>query len=109
MALENGLRNAVEATAGHHDDTGLPSVVVTWGTTDRDFYVSVLDRGVGLPGGVHRVFDIGSTTKRGHLGMGLALAKQAVRTLGGRVALRPRKDGGVGYEFRWPRPRGNPQ
>lgn len=104
MILDNGLRNAIEATSGLSMATGLSSVIVTWGATDRDFFCSILDRGMGLPTAIHKIFEIGSTTKKGHLGMGLALARQAARTVRGQLSVAPRRDGGVSFDFRWPRP-----
>jgi signal transduction histidine kinase len=98
MAARNGLRNAIEAA----ESVSEGKVVINWGKTDRDYWVAVLDNGIGLPAGADRAFDIGSTSKEGHLGMGLALAKRAIRTMHGNIWLNPRSDGGAAYEFRWP-------
>jgi signal transduction histidine kinase len=98
MAARNGFRNALEAAESVSDG----KVIINWGKTDRDYWVAVLDNGVGLPAGSDRAFDIGSTSKEGHLGMGLALAKRAVLSLHGTIRLSPRSDGGAVYEFRWP-------
>jgi signal transduction histidine kinase len=103
VAFANGLRNAIEATEGSGAGPSSP-VVVNWDETDRDYYVAVLDRGSGLPLGAERILEIGRTTKKGHLGMGLALADRSIRTMKGRLVLAPREDGGVSYEFRWPKP-----
>ena len=46
--------------------------------------------------------EIGSTTKAGHLGMGLATAQQALISLGGSVRLIP-AERGVRFEMRWPK------
>ncbi len=104
LIISNALRNALEAEAA----TGnARPVVVTWGTTDAEAWVSVLDRGVGLPPSSDRAFDIGTSSKREHMGMGLAIAKQAARSLGGTIRLSPREGGGVAFEFRWPQPEGD--
>ena len=101
VALANGLRNAIEAS----ESAGAAApIIVTWDETDTDYYVVVLDRGPGLPLGADNIFEIGETTKKGHLGMGLALADRAVRTMKGKTVLSPREGGGVSYEFRWPKP-----
>lgn len=102
IAVSNGLRNAVEATSTV-DTLPRKGVVVTWGETERDYWISIIDNGCGLPRGLDRVFDIGSSTKTGHLGMGLALARRAARSLRGDVTLSPRSEGGARYEIRWPK------
>ena len=101
MILANALRNAVEAT---HPLPKKEAIVVTWGSTDKDFWISVLDRGCGLPAAAQRIFEIGTTTKKDHLGMGLALASQAASSLNGRIDLAPREPSGARFEFRWQKP-----
>lgn len=99
VAFQNGLYNAIEASS----ELGRP-VLVTWGETDRDYWIAVLDQGHGLPPHSDQAFEIGVTTKSGeHLGMGLALARRAVRSMGGEIALSPRQGAGASYELRWPR------
>lgn len=100
LIVSNGVRNAIESVL--EIETKRP-IVVTWGETDRDTWVSVLDRGKGLPIGIQNIFELGSTTKKGHLGVGLAQAKQAAITLRGELRLSPSKEGGAQYEFRWPK------
>jgi len=103
IALVNGLKNAIEATVDPQI-TGSKSqpITVTWGDSDRDIWISIADRGAGFLPGIERVWDIGSTTKKDHFGMGLSLARRAMRSLGGDVKLAPREDGGVRFEMRWP-------
>ncbi|MEW6160248.1 MAG: HAMP domain-containing sensor histidine kinase [Verrucomicrobiota bacterium] len=99
LVVANAIRNALEAMEG----VAPPEpVVVNWGATDRDYWIAVLDRGRGLPSGFSKVFEIGTTTKKGHLGMGLALARQAALTLNGSILLSPRDPSGAKFEFRWP-------
>jgi signal transduction histidine kinase len=103
LALSNGLRNAIESAL--EADTANPStVVVAWDQTDTEYWVVILDRGVGLPPGYHRAFEFGRSSKQKHAGAGLAIAKQAVESLGGSVQLGPREGGGASYEVKWPRP-----
>jgi len=102
LALRNGLRNAIEAIEQIASPEHNLGVIVTWGTSDKHHWIAVLDNGPGLPPGSRHIFDIGTTTKVGHLGMGLALALRAVRSLKGEIELNPRGDGGTRYEFRWP-------
>lgn len=102
LCLANGLRNAIEATAALSGDTRKPPITVAWGQTDIDYWVSVLDSGVGFKGNLRRAFEIGTTTKEGHLGMGLAIANQAIGSMGGKLLLVPNARG-VRFEMRWPK------
>ena len=84
----------------------LPSVVINCGITDRDFWIVVLDEGVGLPAGADQLFEMWATgkSKSKHFGIGLPLARRAMATLGGTVDVRQREQRGVACEIRWPRP-----
>lgn len=102
LSASNGIRNAVEAVAGI--PTEKPhSIVITWGETDVDYWVAVLDRGPGVTGPAESAFGIGKTTKKGHSGFGLAIARQAIETLGGACTLQPTTEGGARFEIRWER------
>lgn len=105
LTLANGVRNAIEAVEQlHATSEDIPPVVVNWGETDRDVWIAVLDKGPGPPSAAGRAFEIGTTTKKGHLGMGLATAQQAATSLGGAVTLGLRsEEGGARFEVRWPR------
>lgn len=102
LAICNGVRNALEAVSAANLDEPHP-IVITWGQTDVDYWVAVLDRGVGLVGPPEAAFEIGKSTKQGHSGFGLAIARQAIETLGGTVVLQPAAQGGARYEARWER------
>lgn len=99
LVIVNGLRNAAEAAS----DIEADPVVVAWGQTDIDYWVSILDKGPGIVGPSEAAFGIGKTTKKGHSGFGLAVARQAIETLGGTVTLEPAAQGGAKYEARWER------
>jgi signal transduction histidine kinase len=105
IAAANGLRNAIEAVEEIGLKEAVPTpVVVNWGETDRDIWVVVLDKGSGPPNAIERAFEIGSTTKENHLGMGLATARQAVQSMSGTISLSLRAEtGGARFEIRWPR------
>jgi signal transduction histidine kinase len=105
LTFANGLRNAIEATVAVGKDTARLPITVGWGTTDLEYWVSVVDVGMGFRGNIQRAFDIGTTTKMGHLGMGLAIANQAMTSMGGRTLLVP-NERGVRFEMRWPKPTG---
>ena len=102
LAVSNGIRNSLEAVL---DST--PSephwIIVTWGETDIDCWTSILDHGPGVTGPTESAFEIGKTTKTEHSGFGLAIARQAVETLGGSCTLEPVPDGGARLEIRWER------
>lgn len=98
IVISNGLRNALEATvqAGWVSPT-----VVNFGETDVDYWITILDSGPGLSGSSEAAFDVGTTTKSGHRGFGLALARQAMLTLDGSIRLQPGSTGGARLEIRW--------
>jgi signal transduction histidine kinase len=98
IAVRNGIRNALESQAA----AGVgESVVVTWNRTDREAWVTVLDRGSGFPKRTSQVFQFGSSTKEGHVGAGLALARRCANSLHGNISVRNRDGGGAAFELRW--------
>jgi len=103
MALANGLRNAAESVELVGSSDHLHPIVVTWGDTDRDYWISIIDRGLGITGTPSSKFEVGKTTKQGHRGFGLAVAKRAMESIDGTVSLQPGTDGGASYELRWKR------
>ncbi len=99
LALCNGIKNAIEASlivAEHRR----PVVTVSWGTTDRDYWVTVIDTGPGVLENTTS-FNLGESTKAGHLGFGLGIAKQAMDTMRGEISLKNSGSGGTVYELRW--------
>lgn len=102
LATSNGIRNAVEAVSGAPGDEPHP-IIVTWGETDVDYWVAVLDRGPGVVGPAESAFGIGKTSKKGHSGFGLTIARQAIETLGGTCTLQPTTEGSARFEIRWER------
>lgn len=85
IVVANALRNAAEAVL---EEVTFAELSVVYGVTDVDFWVSIHDNGRGLPGGsTERLFDLGTSTKDGHLGMGLALSVEAARSLRGNIKL----------------------
>jgi signal transduction histidine kinase len=103
LALANGLRNAVEATLANSADGAPEPVVITWSSRPEEVWIAILDSGPGLRVDPSRVFSIGTTTKRGHFGMGLPLAQQAISSIGGDLALTNRPPRGAKLELRWPK------
>jgi len=103
LCISNGLRNAIEATSAvaAGNLSSLP-IIVAWGHTDVDCWVSIVDVGIGFKGNLERAFAMGTTTKTGHLGMGLTIAKQALSSMSGQLLLVPNPRG-VRFEMRWPK------
>ncbi len=100
LIVRNGVANALDVSTARN----LP-VTVTWGSSDRDYWIAVLDRAGMLPESVTQLFDFGTTTKAGHIGAGLALIQQAALALGGRPELSASADGTTTLRVQWPRPR----
>jgi signal transduction histidine kinase len=101
IAVTNGLRNAIEAclpvaTADHK-----PAIVINWDATDRDYWVSILDEGIGFHGSIPGAFEIGTSTK-GHSGHGLPKVRAAMVSLSGTAELIPQKDKGCVLTLTWP-------
>lgn len=101
MVVSNGLRNAVEALEALGVEPEPHSVTINWGETDVDYWVSVLDRGIGIVGPTEKAFEVGNSTKKNHSGFGLAIARQAVQTMIGVLSLEPAHGGGAVYLARW--------
>ena len=101
LSLVNGVRNAIEATRDLGGEMQRMPVTITWGQTDIDYWLSVVDVGVGFRGNLQRAFEMGTSTKAGHLGMGLATAKLAMESMSGQLLLTPNARG-ARFEMRWP-------
>lgn len=104
--LLNGVQNAVEAISrkvslGPRAGTvsvelrGIaPPEALAYGRDSREWCeLRIADDGVGPPGSVDasRVFDLGFTTKRGGTGVGLAVARNVVKQMGGSIELEARR------------------
>ena len=101
MAVVNGIRNAVEAQQAASAQPNPHDVTISWGETDVDYWFAVVDHGGGVNGPIETAFEIGNSTKKDHIGFGLAIARQAVETMIGSLTLEPAKDGGALYTARW--------
>jgi len=101
LALCNGVKNAIEAATSISNGDRSASLVVSWGQTDRDTWISIIDNGPGLRSSSANSFSLGETSKEGHLGFGLGIASQAIETLKGKVELRNSGSDGAVFELRW--------
>ena len=95
LALRNGIKNALEASA----DSSEP-IVISWDQSSIEFWIAILDFGVGLPPEGRSLFTIGSTTKSQHFGIGLAIVERVVSTLNGTATLESQSDGATRFELR---------
>lgn len=91
--VANAVRNAIEAV-GRDGSVRVIAELLTPGssrTGEPEVQIDVIDDGPGPPPGAgDRVFDLGFTTKQAGLGVGLALAREVVREMGGWISLTPR-------------------
>ena len=102
QTLYNLVQNAVDASPEH----GI--VDVTAVQQDDECIIRVGDHGPGIPPDIrHRIFEPFFSTKErklktGGMGIGLALVRQSVLAVGGRIAVRDRDGGGIEFEVRLP-------
>jgi signal transduction histidine kinase len=101
-AIRNGLKNALEASL-LAQPLSQHAITINWNKTDIDYWVSILDTGPGIVGSSEAAFRPGTSTKEGHTGFGLVVARQAMETLDGEAKLGPARNGGAIFELRWPR------
>lgn len=96
-ALENVVKNAVDALAGRGG-----TILIAADTNGAgEVHVHIADDGPGIPSGMlDRIFEPGVTTKSSGWGVGLSLTQRIVQDLhGGRVMVRARKRGGTAFEI----------
>ena len=99
LALVNGVRNAIDASPEND------RILVNCGETPDEWWLNVLDNGVGIPANSNQVFVPGRSTKpKGeHEGLGLTIAKQAIESMGGVVEVTRRTTTGTEFRLRWPK------
>ncbi len=98
LAVDQGLRNAVEAS---REAGSTAPVRLVWRVHNNTYDVLVLDSGRGLPKGFDHSFRTISTNKdkRQHQGIGLLIASRAAASIGGQMAIAPRADGGCEFSL----------
>jgi signal transduction histidine kinase len=102
QALFNLIRNGVEAMP----EGGRLWVLVQ--TLDDCVQVHIDDEGAGIdPGLAETLFQPFVTNKQNGTGLGLAVTRQIVETLGGEVGWEPRPAGGTRFSITFPRSDGN--
>ena len=105
-ALEQALRNLIGNAIDHHDrDAG--TVTVSARELNGAWEFSVVDDGPGIPPADHeKAFEMlwsCSTGKCRGTGMGLALVKRIVDSVGGCVWIEPTDGRGTTVRFTWPK------
>jgi signal transduction histidine kinase len=101
MAVVNGIRNAIESVNSAAEQRQTDGIAITWGETNADYWIAIIDDGVGLGKMTDKPIKIGHTTKSGHFGMGLSITQQAIQTLGGKLTISPSTPRGAVFELRW--------
>lgn len=102
QTLYNLVQNAVDASPDHG------TVEVTAMQQDDECVIRVSDHGQGIPLEIRdRIFEPFFSTKdrrvkTGGMGIGLALVRQSVLAVGGRISVRDRAAGGIEFEVRLP-------
>jgi len=97
QAIENLIRNAVEATAAGG------AVTVTAVTGSKGHAIEVLDTGSGIaPEDLSKVFDLYFTTKPHGTGVGLAVTQQIVSAHGGTIEVESTPGRGTRMTIRLP-------
>lgn len=104
LALSNGIRNAIESMQEiitENNQDYLPQLTIIWEETPTEYWISINDNGAGLPSNITSLFNIGKSSKDGHAGYGLAIARQALETMNGTVELSNATTGGAKYLISW--------
>jgi signal transduction histidine kinase len=100
LVVRNAITNACESMLAT-DPVSRVAVSVSYGRTDRAAWVAVVDDGLGLEVDID-FFEAGSSTKEGHDGVGLAIARRAIGAVGGAVVLTAREPRGAQLYASWP-------
>jgi two-component system sensor kinase FixL len=102
QVILNLLRNAVEAMRENAADDRMVRVS-TQCLDGQVAQVSVRDRGMGIPADrLERVFDAFYTSNASGMGMGLAISRTIIESLGGRIWATNNADRGAGLHFTLP-------
>lgn len=101
LAISNGIRNSSESIMTLTNMSDDKSITVSWGGNDQEFWVSIIDEGIGVRGNPNEAFTIGNTNKTGHTGFGMGIMRQAIDSLGGTVELSNIESGGAKLILRW--------
>lgn len=101
LAISNAIRNSFESLATRSNSDETLKIIIRWGQSDKDFWISIQDNGIGVKGNPKEAFKIGNTNKSGHIGFGMAIMQQAMINLGGYAELSDLSSGGAQLLLRW--------
>ncbi|MFE4500708.1 hypothetical protein ACFRFQ_12660 [Rhodococcus sp. NPDC056743] len=79
ILISNAYQNAIDASI---EATGTASAQVTWGFTDRNYWVRIANPFKGDRLTLTDVIDVGNSSKMAHQGRGLALVRTVASRLG---------------------------
>ena len=111
QVLENLLRNALKFTASGEIDVSVQEAHAPGQPEEGVLLFTVRDTGTGIPAeymeNIFEIFtqaDTSSTKRFGGIGLGLALTKQIVENLGGKIEAESRQGEGSLFSFTLPLP-----
>ncbi len=94
--LVNLLQNAVEALA----ETDQPRITISLARRDQSVLLTIADNGPGLsPGMADKLFTPFASEREGGLGLGLVIARDIARDMGGDLTHRASDSGGAAFEL----------
>jgi signal transduction histidine kinase len=103
QALVNIIGNAMQAVQGRPDLDGTPIRVQTSRLDSRHFLILITDRGRGIaPEDLPRIFDPFFTTRRTGTGIGLAISRNIIEGLGGRITVTSTRERGTDVRIELP-------
>src|SRR5262249_26210710 len=103
QALVNVIGNAIQAVNGRADGLGPPIRVQTSRLDARRFLILITDKGAGIaPEDLPRIFDPFFTTRRTGTGIGLAISRNIIEGLGGRISVASVRDRGTDLRIELP-------
>jgi two-component system, LuxR family, sensor kinase FixL len=100
QVLLNLIVNACDAMKSNLPEER--NLALTASVAQGEIRIGVLDRGVGLPDNVEKLFQPFHTTKEGGLGMGLSICRTLVSSHGGRLWAERRADRGAAFYLALP-------
>ncbi len=97
------IGNAIQAVEGQPGADGTPIRVQTSRLDARRFLILVSDKGAGIaPEDLPRIFDPFFTTRRTGTGIGLAISRNIIEGLGGRITVASTRDRGTDVRIELP-------